>query len=165
MFDLGLAGAFTQKLSPANRKEIQNILNRYVKSKDNPNGIIEQVQLAEGVKYFQITEMFLRTNSAMKTFIASNIIKQFKDKEFHKGRNSEFRLNFNYEAIKKLKSDYACARLAKGLVNCNQGYKKFRANIKNMGGDIAKGAQKSVDTISKANKKLAEAFIVMGKQL
>lgn len=168
MLELGLAWSFFEKITPTNRKNIQNTINKYVKSEENTDGILETAQLYEWVYYYQIIEMLLRTNSAMKTFIAGNFIKQFENKEFQKKSDetkTKFLLSFNYEQIKLMKEQYQCARRVIWLKNCNNAFKKFWESIKQIWWKHIKWAEKALKTITDANKKLKQSFSVAVKQV
>ncbi len=166
MFDLGLAWAFTEKISPQNRQYLQQIINQYIKTTDNPDALFDQAQLYDWIKYYQITEMLLRINSAMKTFVSYNTIKQFNHKEFQKWlKDTKFIIQFNFEQISQMQSQYQCARWIKWLKNCNKAFKKFAQNIKKITWENIKWAKASLNTINTANKKFKNAFSVAGKQL
>jgi len=169
MFELWLGGWFFDKIAPINRENIQKTIQKYIKSTDSPNTLLEYVKLNEWVKYFHITEMLLRTNSAMKTFIWVNKISQFENKEFQKWRIKDkwkwlFEIKFNYKEIENMKENYQCARWIQWLINCDKTFKKFIANIKDITGDNIKWAKKATKTIFDASKKLAKTFSVTAKQ-
>jgi len=133
VFDLGLAGAWDSKLTEENRKYIEEVFKKY---KDDVNfRLFSEYNLDDGVKYRSITNLLLRMNGAMKTFIASNwkIINQFDVSlnlsivDFSKWFGKVW-VTFDMDVIDEMKEGYRCVK----YFTCSEWLKIFIKSMKNI---------------------------------
>lgn len=147
VYELSLSAMANVQISDPSK--FQKIIDKY--SKDKPLFVAWSV--SEETKYKDITNMLIRLNGAMKTFIPYGRINQFD--EFRKWWDGGIYLKFNTGTIEEMKLAYHCAR---GFSKCTSSAKDFVKNIKNIWASFAKWWTDAKKTITEANKKLAESI-------
>ena len=127
----------------------QKIIDKYTQSKP----LFTIWSVSNGTKYKDITNMLIRLNGAMKTFIPYGSISQFD--EFNRWWDDGIYLKFNTETIWEMKLAYSCGRW---FSKCTSSWKDFVKNFKEILPSFLKWWKDAIKIIIDANKKLAESI-------
>lgn len=152
VYELSLSAMANQQI--IDPSQFQTIIDKY--SQEKP--LFDQWSVSEETKYKDITNMLIRLNGAMKTFIPYGSISQFD--EFRKWWEGGIYLKFNTGTIQEMKDAYSCGR---GFSKCTSSWKDFVKNIKNLWSSFKKWWNSAKKTITDANKKLAESMKWIGQ--
>ncbi len=127
----------------------QKIIDKY--SKDKP--LFAEWLVKNGTEYKDITNMLIRLNGAMKTFIPYGKIDQFD--EFSKWWKDGIYLKFNTETMQEMKLAYSCARW---FSKCTSPLKDFWKNIKTIWSSFVKWWTNAKQTFNDANDRFIESI-------
>lgn len=146
-YELGIGWGWAEKLNEANFKMFQDILDKY-----GPDGewLFKTAKIEDDTTYRHIIMLMTRINSSLKTFLAVQRIKQFRD-EFTPAK-SDIPLIFNYDLITGMKAEYTCVKA------CDPKRNAFQAGIKKIGKTFGSGATDVGKTIKDASKRFAAAM-------
>lgn len=152
VYELSLSAMANQQIIDPSK--FQTIIDKYSQQKP----LFDQWSVSEETKYKDITNMLIRLNGAMKTFIPYGSISQFD--EFRKWWEGGIYLKFNTGTIQEMKDAYSCGR---GFSKCTSSWRDFVKNIKNLWSSFKKWWNSAKKTIADANKKLAESVKWIGQ--
>ena len=146
-YELALSAMANEQISDSSK--FQKIIDKY--TQDKP--LFDKWFIPDSIKYKDITNMLIRLNGAMKTFVPYGSVGQFD--EFGKEWGDGIYLRFNTWTILEMKAAYYCARW---FSKCTSSWKDFVKNIKNIWSSFVKWWSDAKKTITEANKKLAESI-------
>lgn len=151
MWDLWIEGLWEDTISNEIQTDILNLKQKYLKNEWNQNWLFDRFELKWSVKYQDITNIMLRLNSSIKTFVSIN--NEAVNTDVYTRGN--ITLQFNKDLMDKMINNYVCA----GLVSaCSSMFKDFANNTK-VWSQIKNWFEDSKILILDANKRFSEAYL------
>lgn len=150
MWDLWMEWVWDDALSSEIQADVTKLKQKYIKNAWNENGLFEKFILNWSVKYKNITNMMLRLNSSIKTFVAVN----------HDAINTDvyerwnFTLQFNEDVMDSMIENYKCVKIG----TCSSLMDDFKENTK-VWSQIKEWFEDSKNIISDANQRFTKAYL------